>query len=173
MPTTPLEIDPQRSEHRFEIANDLERIDPLIKFLLDDLSRFGVTDKNLIYGIRTALEEAISNAMVHGNLEVDRAVRDEGVTPYLQAIQQRASTPPYRDRRVFVTARIDRQQVEYVVRDQGRGFDPSTVPALSGKVAPEATSGRGLGLIRSYLDHLSFNAVGNELTMRKRFEAGD
>jgi len=171
MATTQLDIGLQRSEHRFEIANDLERIDPLIRFLLDDLARFGVTDKNLLYGIRTALEEAISNAMHHGNLEIDSSLRRDSVTPYLRAIEQRASIPPHHNRRVFVTARIDRQQVEYVVRDQGKGFDPSTVPALSGKLDPDAAAGRGLGLIRSYMDHLSFNAVGNALTMRKRFDA--
>jgi anti-sigma regulatory factor (Ser/Thr protein kinase) len=53
------------------------------------------------------------------------------------------------------------------VRDEGKGFDPATVPdptTESGWVNP---SGRGLLLIRTFFDRVTHNPKGNEITMTK------
>src|SRR6056297_2014250 len=76
-----------------------------------------------------ALDEAILNAMIHGNLEVSSSLReiDDGAA-YTKKIQTRLQEPPYRDRRVLVSLTATRTQAVFVVRDEGKGFDLGKVP---------------------------------------------
>jgi anti-sigma regulatory factor (Ser/Thr protein kinase) len=57
----------------------------------------------------------------------------------------------------------------YKIRDEGPGFD-SNAPSFSSDDYSEAKTKRGLVLIRSLMDHVEFNATGNEITMVKRRE---
>jgi anti-sigma regulatory factor (Ser/Thr protein kinase) len=65
-------------------------------------------------------------------------------------------------------ARLSRRQAVYVIRDEGPGFDPSTSPDSTDPVNLERTTGRGLLLIRSYMDGVAFNRAGNRITLTKR-----
>ena len=54
------------------------------------------------------------------------------------------------------------------MRDEGAGFDLS---ALADCLAPEnllKSSGRGIFMIRTFMDEVKFNATGNEITLIKR-----
>ena len=59
------------------------------------------------------------------------------------------------------------ESVEYVIQDEGPGFDPSTV---GDPMAPEnllSVSGRGIMLIGTFMDEFEYNEKGNQITMRK------
>ena len=56
----------------------------------------------------------------------------------------------------------------YVIRDEGPGFDPSTLPDPRDPSNLERTAGRGLLLIRTFMDEVTFNKAGNQITMVKR-----
>ena len=65
---------------------------------------------------------------------------------------------------------MDGGTLEIRVRDEGPGFDPSRVPD---PLAPEnlcKSSGRGILLMRSLMDSVTFRRArgGMEVTMRKR-----
>ena len=75
---------------------------------------------------------------------------------------------PYRERRVRVCERLDPDAVTYVIRDEGKGFDLSTVPDPTNPDNLLKASGRGLMLIKTFMDEVTFNGVGNEITMVKR-----
>ena len=55
-----------------------------------------------------------------------------------------------------------------VVRDEGPGFDPATLPDPTDPAQLERTTGRGLLLIRAYMDEVAFNGAGNQITLTKR-----
>jgi anti-sigma regulatory factor (Ser/Thr protein kinase) len=80
----------------------------------------------------------------------------------------RRRRPPYRDRRLHIRARLSRRQAVYVIRDEGPGFDPSTLPDPTDPAHLEMTTGRGLLLIRAYMDGVAFNWDGNQITLTKR-----
>jgi anti-sigma regulatory factor (Ser/Thr protein kinase) len=114
-----------------------------------------------------ALDEAVSNAMIHGNLEVGSAVRDQGGEAYYRLIRERGATSPYAERRVHLTARESAERVDYVIEDDGPGFD---VASLSRAVEPDnllRVRGRGLILIRAFMDAVVHNARGNQITLTK------
>jgi len=58
------------------------------------------------------------------------------------------------------------------LRDEGKGFDPATVPDPCDAKNLARLSGRGLMLIRTFMDEVRFSERGNELTMVKRRRAG-
>jgi anti-sigma regulatory factor (Ser/Thr protein kinase) len=57
--------------------------------------------------------------------------------------------------------------VKFVVQDEGPGFDPSTLPDPTLPSNVGQTNGRGLFLIRTFMDEVTFNETGNVVTMIK------
>jgi anti-sigma regulatory factor (Ser/Thr protein kinase) len=80
----------------------------------------------------------------------------------------RRRRPPYRDRSLQVRARLSPLEAVYVIRDEGPGFDPATLPDPTDPVNLERPTGRGLLLIRAYMDEVAFNRAGNRITLTKR-----
>src|SRR5207302_5836953 len=87
---------------------------------------------------------------------------------YDRLARERSRQPPYRDRRIRVTARFTPPEAVYTIQDEGNGFDPSLLPDPTDPANLESRSGRGLLLIRTFMDEVTHNAAGNEITMVKR-----
>jgi hypothetical protein len=113
------------------------------------------------------LLEALLNALYHGNLEVSSELRQEDEKRFYALAEERRDKAPYRDRRILVHARVDRQMARFVICDEGPGFDTSSVDR---PIEPEDLSrigGRGLLLIRAFVDEMHHNNLGNEITLVK------
>ena len=63
-------------------------------------------------------------------------------------------------------------RLEARVTDQGRGFDPSTIPDPTEPENILKSGGRGLFLMRQLLDEVSYNDQGNQVTLVLRLEQG-
>ena len=94
------------------------------------------------FAIRLAFEEAVNNAIRHGNaMDAAKAVRIEyEVTPARVAI---------------------------AIADEGRGFDPGALPDPTRDENLEKPGGRGVMLMRAYMDKVTFNRRGNRVSMVK------
>jgi serine/threonine-protein kinase RsbW len=97
-----------------------------------------------IFGIKLALEEALVNAIKHGN-QLDRA------------------------KTVRVAYRITSDRFDVWVSDEGPGFDPNDVPDCTAAENLERPCGRGLMLMRHYMTEVGYNASGNVVYMSKQF----
>jgi CheY-like chemotaxis protein/anti-sigma regulatory factor (Ser/Thr protein kinase) len=158
-----------RHETQYVLSNQPEYIAPLIGHFQDQMSQLKICDKSGLLRVGNALHEVLVNAIEHGNLELSSALRETNDrTAYLKLTEERRRQRPYGARRVFVTARFTQAEAMYVVRDEGRGFDPATLPDPLDPAQLEKTTGRGLLLIRTFMDEVSFNATGNEITIVKR-----
>ena len=76
--------------------------------------------------------------------------------------------PPYRDRRVEVIARLTKREAVYTIRDEGPGFNPDLLPDPTDPESLMRPYGRGMMLIRTFMDKVWFNDKANEITMVKR-----
>jgi anti-sigma regulatory factor (Ser/Thr protein kinase) len=114
-----------------------------------------------------AIGEAMVNAMHHGNLEVCSSLRTGDETDYHETIRARREQKPFCDRRVSVQADFTQQHLSIRVCDEGVGFNPEAVPDPRNGDNLMKLSGRGLLLIRSFMDAVNFNDRGNEITMIK------
>ena len=150
-------------EFHFVLHNDLDLCHSLIKFLLQMLRCLPLGDETERLRVGLALEEALSNAYYHGNLEVGPIDHKQ----YDEVAQRRALDVPYATRKIDVHAVVSRSQAAFVIRDHGPGFDPS--PYFDGDdTIDNSTTGRGLRLIRSVMDEVTFNEAGNEINLIKR-----
>jgi DNA-binding response OmpR family regulator len=158
------------SDTTFRLGNDATMIGPLINYLHRTIRAIGVCDQACGIRVCVALEEAINNALFHGNLEINSAQRTGDGDVYRQLVAERLRNAPFRDRVIDVTAKFTRQDATFVVRDQGPGFNPDSLPDPTDPDNLEKASGRGLLLMRTFMDSVAFNGAGNEVTMVKRHE---
>jgi CheY-like chemotaxis protein len=154
-------------EQHFLLENDASLISPLIGHLQEHLARMRMCDECGLIRVGIALHEALVNAIHHGNLEVSSELKEQDDQSYRQLIEDRLQEPPYRDRRVFVSASVSSSKATYVIRDQGKGFDVNKQPDPNDPSNVDRVSGRGLMLIRTFMDKVFHNEPGNEITMVK------
>jgi CheY-like chemotaxis protein/anti-sigma regulatory factor (Ser/Thr protein kinase) len=158
------------ADYHFVLENDPAIIPVLVSHFQEHLLRLRLCDHPGRTRIGIALEEALLNALYHGNLEISSELRQGDDSAFYELAVQRCAMAPYADRRLHVHVRLSREAGTFVVRDEGPGFDPAALPDPT---APEnfgKLSGRGLLLIRTFMDEVCFNAAGNEITMVKRAE---
>ena len=99
-----------------------------------------------VFGVRLALEEALVNAIKHGN----------GMDP---------------DKQVQIDCRFDDDGVRIVIEDEGPGFDVTSVPDPTSEENLDKPGGRGIMLMRSFMSHIEYNESGNRLVLEKRRDA--
>lgn len=153
---------------RYVLHNDAALILPLIGHLEEVLARLNLCDATERTRVGVALHEALLNAMYHGNLEVHSDLRQDGEQPFYDLIRERQRQTPYMSRRVRLAVKVTISQAEYVIRDEGPGFDPSVLPDPDDPANLERIGGRGLLLIRTFMDKVYHNETGNEITLIKR-----
>lgn len=157
----------QRST-RYVIENDLSIMSSLLARLQSELQQMGLCDESEAMQIAMALDEALTNAIVHGNLEISSELREVDFgQAYADEIESRRSVPPYADRRVFLSVDISREQARFTIRDQGSGFDIGSIPDPTDEENIGNLCGRGLYLINAFMDEVQHNETGNEITMLK------
>ena len=106
------------------------------------MERFGY-DEDACFAVKLAVEESVVNAMRHGN-KFDARLR------------------------VQVQFQVNDREVRIRVRDEGRGFDPEKVPDPTRDENLAKPHGRGIMLMRAYMDEVTYTACGTEVILVKR-----
>ena len=123
------------------IPSEADAAIALITEMIDQL-RDKNWDKRDVFSIHLALEEALMNAIKHGN-------------------QRDVS------KKVEVRGTVSKSQFEIRVKDEGKGFVRSEVPDPTDEGNLEKTSGRGLMLMEFYMSEVNYNDTGNQIRMLK------
>lgn len=155
------------AELRFDLPSDPSLAHPLAAFLQDNLAQLDFGTDAVRTQIGIALMEALDNAIVHGNLEVESDLRRQSRQLYLNRIAERRGTEPFRSRRLRLHVVKDPEFVEYRIEDDGPGFDLTRLPD---PVSPENllnVYGRGILLMRTFMDDVRYEGRGNRLILRK------
>jgi CheY-like chemotaxis protein/anti-sigma regulatory factor (Ser/Thr protein kinase) len=160
---------------RYELESDLTLIAPAVRAVRESLAGFRRHDESGALRAAIAFEEALLNAFYHGNLEVTSDLRDEDPGDFYQLAKQRCDEFPFRDRKITVDVAVTPHEVRFRIADEGPGFDPASLPDPTDPENIARASGRGLLLIRTFMDEVAHNPRGNEIAMLKRFghRAGD
>ncbi len=152
----------------FVIDNDLELISALVAEIRSLVQERWLFDENEAVRIASAVDEAVSNAYYHGNLEVSSDLREEDANAYHDLANQRREEEPYMHRKIHVSLSFSKEQISVKVRDEGPGFDPSSLPDPTSPGYLQRASGRGVLLMRSFMDEIRYNSIANEVNMTKR-----
>lgn len=94
--------------------------------------------------LHTCIHEALSNAIIHGNLELEsRFDSMMGYECFQQKIAERLADPAFGSRRITIAAWLQENSIRIAVRDQGAGF---LLPSFSNE--SKLPHGRGLEVIQ-------------------------
>jgi DNA-binding NarL/FixJ family response regulator len=155
------------SESHLVLGNDDAGVSSLIGSLLDTAVTMKLLNGQEQTQVGISLQEAISNSIYHGNLELDSELRQVDETNYYALADLRRRQSPYADRKVSVQALLSRSEIKFVITDEGAGFDTKKVLDPTAEVNLEHIGGRGLLLISSFMDDVYYNEAGNQITMIK------
>ncbi len=175
LPRSELDYEPlvpclRDTEFHFALGNDRALIDPLVNLAKNVLHDVQICDANGCLRVGVALEEALLNAMYRGNLELGfdqmrRVKEDVLLGKGLGLVNQRRLQAPFKDRQVFVHFRATPNEARFTIRDEGPGFDVQSVLEPGDPSELNQESGRGLVLIRTFMDEVFYNETGNEITL--------
>ncbi|MBF0351328.1 MAG: response regulator [SAR324 cluster bacterium] len=116
--------------------------------------------------IHLCLYEALTNAVVHGNLEVDSSLKEESWDTFFEVLSQREGLEKFRNRQVHLVYRAMEDRLEFEFTDQGKGFNAQKRLDVH-ELDDVVSSGRGLLLIKTYMDEVEWNETGNRIRMVK------
>ncbi|MCA8985341.1 MAG: ATP-binding protein [Planctomycetaceae bacterium] len=124
------------------IPSDTIRGQEVQERIISHMEQFQFSDRD-IFSMRLALEEGIINAIKHGNrLDLDKSVRIAwGISP---------------------------EKIRVVILDEGPGFKPELIPDPTADENLERPCGRGIMLMKAFLDLMQYNERGNQLTIEKK-----
>src|SRR5262245_36602984 len=156
------------TESSYALDNDRQVIPALIRHVQEYLVRLQLCDPTERIRIGVALEEALLNAIFHGNLETSSELRQQDEDRYYRLADERSRQSPYRERKVYFTFRLVRTEAVFSIQDEGPGFDWIALPDPADPANLGRVGGRGLLLIRTFMDEVRFNEKGNRITLVKR-----
>lgn len=156
----------------YQLENDPSLIQPLLDEVRETLERFDVGGANasqLIVGI----EEAIANAMYHGNLEIGSELKHTDFAEFYKQAEEARHRPELKRRTIRLSVAASLLGAKIVVADDGNGFDIDSVPDPTLPENLALAHGRGLLMMRAFFDDVRFNKLGNvvTLTVKNRIEA--
>ena len=123
------------------VSSDVAAVERVCERLLAEAAAQAFEEDDL-FAIHLALEEALMNAAKHGN----------------------ALDP---NKEVNVEYEVTAEKFDVTVTDQGDGFDPDALPDPRSKENLYKYGGRGVLLMRAYMDVVEFNSKGNRVHMVK------
>ena len=153
----------------FEIAGDLTLVPPLVDLVQKIADGMGVCKhlSRIRFGI--AVEHALKNAILHGIYQIHEIPHQNPSEEEIATFVTRRSTQaPYRDRKVYIDVKVTADEAFVKVRDDGNGFDTSLIPEPRSAKAMEPNVGRGLVLMQTFVDQMTFNEAGNEVALLKK-----
>lgn len=125
-----------------QLLSSTEVIDPVFYHVYSDALSLGFPERVLRLNVYLALNEALANAVRHGN----------------------RGDPT---KRVRVEVRLTPAEIEVEIQDEGDGFDPGELPDPTAADNLLKTSGRGVFLMRCYMDQVEYRDQGRTVVLRK------
>lgn len=118
------------------------------------------------FSLQMTFSELVTNALEHGNLEIDYATKTEWLGKggnMIQLIQKRAIDPRFAKRRIKISYDISRTASKFSITDDGNGFDWRSYMSKT-EADENMLHGRGISLSKNVVQTLTYNDKGNEVT---------
>jgi CheY-like chemotaxis protein len=151
----------------FVLENEVNLLMALSRHLQSLLADSWGLDRTDRMRTGTALEEALLNAMYHGNLEISSELKEKDHQAFYALAEDRRNSVPWANRKIHVSVRMNPKDVTFTIRDEGNGFDPGTLPDPTDPENLARPFGRGVMLMRAFMDDVTYNDIGNEVCLRR------
>ena len=129
---------------RFIIPSDFYEGRAIQKRILEEVEKHHFHE-DALFAIKLALEEALINAIKHGN-KLDK------------------------HKKVRIQCRVTDQEAEIIIEDEGPGFERTSVPDPTSEENLERLHGRGILLMEAYMHNIEWSNHGRRVKMVRRNE---
>ncbi len=121
----------------------LDKIPSFLNAVLDKISH--AVPENILFDLKLSIEEALINAVKHGN-KLNEA------------------------KKISLQINLKSDKIEVYIKDEGKGFDYENIPSPVTKANIKKASGRGVFLMRRFMDKVEFLDRGSMVKMIKYFD---
>jgi anti-sigma regulatory factor (Ser/Thr protein kinase) len=152
---------------QLRLPSRLEWIQPAVEYLCQRAVLCSACDETRSAKLMLALHEALTNSVVHGNLELSSELKEQDDDAFAAELAARAADPAYASRWVNVDVVYDGRNCQWTITDEGKGFDVERVlqqGAHRDGQAPLA-SGRGICMMRLFLDGVQYEEGGRRVIL--------
>ena len=152
----------------FAIPTGELSVSDIATYLTEPLDRAALIDPTCTISVTMAIYEALINAVEHGNLELDSALKFNGrggMAAFKQRKAERLSDPSFAGRKVTIKSVVDASIARFTVTDEGAGFDYNALIDPTAESRIDQPHGRGIFLLRQIFDEVRFNGSGNSISM--------
>ena len=166
VPNLPARIEAERTYLR--LPSRPSWIEPTVDYLRQKALLCGACHEGRVNKLTVALHEAITNSIVHGNLEVSSELKERDDNAFAETLAQRAADPVLSSRRVEITVDYDGQRCRWILQDQGPGFDLEQVLRQKEEAASlesPLASGRGILIMRAFMDEVQYEDNGRRVIL--------
>lgn len=154
------------SSTSFVLRNDIMLIRACVRHLLNLLRCVPLGDETERLRVGIAIHEALENAFIRGNLEI-KPCEVTPEKPLMELITERLQVESFVQRRIHVHYQVSRSGAEFTIRDDGAGFDVASIWLDDSSNMNDYEGNRGLTLMKSIMDSVEFNDLGNEVRLTK------
>jgi anti-sigma regulatory factor (Ser/Thr protein kinase) len=158
-----------------QIPSQPEWIAPAVEYLKDKAILCGACHEARANKLMLALHEALTNSVIHGNLELSSDLKEHSDNAFAEALAQRAADPYFGERTVEVRVDYDGERCHWTITDQGKGFDVEGALSRASAEEPEMllASGRGILLMRAFLDDVRYELGGRRAILTLARPSGE
>ncbi len=153
---------------RLRVPSRPDAVTPAADYLVRKALASGAISEGQTARALLALHEALTNAVVHGNLEVSSELKERDDDSFDRTLRERAGDARLAARAVDVQVSFDGRRCQWVVTDEGPGFDVDAVLTryFSDPEQLLLASGRGIQIMRALMDEVRFEDGGRRVVLR-------
>jgi len=153
--------------YTMEIGNDIKMIPYIINHLIESIETIYRDDETM--GIRLGLDEIIINAIEHGNLNITYTEKTNAIkNNSFEKLQiSRMEAPEYVNKKVKISFELQKGYCEWIIKDQGKGFNPSLIPNPILTETSDSLHGRGIFITQFQFDEMEYSEGGTKVRLRK------
>jgi YesN/AraC family two-component response regulator len=156
-------------QFELEIGNHLNMVNRLADKLMIETQ--GKIPKSSRLGVHLGLVEIITNSIEHGNLGIDFDMKSEAlegdIKDWENLLETQSNKPELAKRKVNIQFKMNQEFCEWLITDEGNGFDWRNRPDPDDPEMILAANGRGITLASLQFEEMEYNDKGNQVRFRK------
>lgn len=140
----------------------------IVKAFINAMENRTSLSEDLRVRLYSALQEALMNAVLHGNLQIDSGLRGslDGLHAAQDVIESRLSLPDIACSKIWMEAIWNKSVINVMIRDSGSGYDHECTDGVS--PSDDRASGRGLAILQAFSDKVAVLNGGTTVQLEFR-----
>lgn len=151
-----------------EVPTDTQIVPSLVKFLVEKTNN--MFDESELVHLELGLSELLVNSIEHGNLDITREDKAESLqkNTFQSLIAERMANEQYKMRKIHISFRSNVQECEWLIQDEGAGFDFNNIADPTSERFLHELHGRGIFLSKLQFDDFQYLDKGNVVRVKKK-----